>query len=530
MEHENVDPIGGAWLARRYGLDLAAPLAVVSGIAKRRTTLERDGLRFETYQEAQRPAADLRGHVTFHLKHEIPHLELLARLFGRINPQELADWVEKEPSGQYARRAGFLFEWLIGQELALHVEPAGPAIDALDSNKLVTATAGLGKLNRRWRVRDNMPGTRFFCPMVRKTPPLNQAVALDIPGMLRELEEEFGDELLMKAAVWMTLRESRSSFKIEGEADKADRIRLFADLIARRTGTGPLPLDHDALAQMQSEILGRRTTLKNFGIRQSPVFVGEMVRFGEVVHFVAPPVDDLVPMLDGVKTFLERTQGQSGMMRSAVAAFGFVYIHPMADGNGRVHRFLINDVLRRDGLIQDPMIIPVSSMISRDAAERRSYDRILDSVSAPLMRLVRDQYRFADERTLYPDGVVSNFVFTGEDMARPTWRFPDLSAHVIYLSQVMEQTIKTDMRDESQYLRAHGRARLAIKDIVEMPDVQIDRLIRSIEANGNQLSNALAREIPYLTQDGVWTEICDAVSRAFEDAPLPAEFSKLKPQ
>lgn len=36
-------------------------------------------------------------------------------------------------------------------------------------------------------------------------------------------------------------------------------------------------------------------------------------------------------------------------MRSAVAAFGFVYIHPLADGNGRVHRFLVNDILRRDG-------------------------------------------------------------------------------------------------------------------------------------------------------------------------------------
>lgn len=75
-----------------------------------------------------------------------------------------------------------------------------------------------------------------------------------------------------------------------------------------------------------------------FGIRQSPVFVGEMVRYQEVVHYVAPVAEDVPAMLEGLRVFLERTQGQSPVMRSAVASFGFVYIHPLADGNGRVHR------------------------------------------------------------------------------------------------------------------------------------------------------------------------------------------------
>ena len=72
-------------------------------------------------------------------------------------------------------------------------------------------------------------------------------------------------------------------------------------------------------------------------------------------------------------------------MRSAVLAFGFVYIHPLADGNGRVRRFLVNDVLRRDGLVKEPMILPVSSLITRDSAERRAYDGVLDVISRPLM-------------------------------------------------------------------------------------------------------------------------------------------------
>jgi hypothetical protein len=247
-----------------------------------------------------RPAATLRAHLTFHLKHEVPHFELMARLFARCDPAELASWVADEPTGQYARRAAFLFE--------------------------------------------------------------------------------FGTEPLLRFAVWMTLRESRSSFEIEGEADKTDRIRRFSDVLARRTGLGSdAPLDEPALAGLQREILGQRTTIRRFGLRQSPVFVGESARYQEIVHYVAPPQEDLAAMLEGLQVFLDRTRGQSPLMRSAVAAFGFVYLHPLADGNGRLHRFLINDVLlRRDGVVRDPMILPVSSLLTSDVAERRAYDRILE--------------------------------------------------------------------------------------------------------------------------------------------------------
>ena len=51
----------------------------------------------------------------------------------------------------------------------------------------------------------------------------------------------------MRSAVWMTLRESRSSFAIEGEADQADRIQRFADVLARRAGQGS-PSKNDTTA------------------------------------------------------------------------------------------------------------------------------------------------------------------------------------------------------------------------------------------------------------------------------------------
>lgn len=117
---------------------------------------------------------------------------------------------------------------------------------------------------------------------------------------------------------------------------------------------------------LQRSILGEATSIRLPGIRKSPVFIGQTFRYQEVIRYVAPAADDVQSMLAGIGEFLGPTAGQSPVMRAAVASFGFVYVHPLADGNGRVHRFLINDILRRDGAVPEPLIVPVSGLITRD--------------------------------------------------------------------------------------------------------------------------------------------------------------------
>lgn len=527
------DPIGAAWLMREFGIQTMGRLPVISQIGGRRATHNVDGFRQEIFIESMRPITHLAGHLLFHLRHEGMHLEFLARLFERVGPQPIQRWIDLEPTGQYARRAAFLYEWLTGTELTVPPRLGGSYVDVIKkSDRLVAASPDKVVRVTRWHVNDNLPGTRHFCPTVVKTPALLSAAEVDLHALYQALATEFGEDLLQRAAAWMTLRESKASFTIEGEADRATRIQRFADVMARRTGQGAMPLTDAPLAELQQEILGPRTTLTHLGLRKSPVFVGETVKFHEVVHYVAPPATDLQDMLAGLETFLDRTHGQSPVLRCAVAAFAFVYIHPMADGNGRVHRFLINDCLRRDGVIPEPVILPVSAVITDDAGERREYDRVLDRVSVPLMSVIRDKVTFAKIQTPYPDGVVSNIEFNDHDVARPLWRYPDLSPHVIYLAKVLERTITEQMREESRYLRGHHRARTALKEIVEMPDHQADRLLRSLEQNQGQLSRALAKEMPILAQDGVWSDIVAAVAQAFkEDEALAAEVvERYRPQ
>ena len=75
-------------------------------------------------------------------------------------------------------------------------------------------------------------------------------------------------------------------------------------------------------------------------------------------------------------------------------------------------------------------------------------------------------------------------------------------------------------------MRSHAQARTAIKDIVEMPDMQIDRIIRSAEANQGKLSNVLTKEIPILEESGVWDAIVKVIEIAFRDGPKASTLNK----
>jgi len=43
------------------------------------------------------------------------------------------------------------------------------------------------------------------------------------------------------------------------------------------------------------------------------------------------------------------SRGADPVVTAAVLAFGFVYIHPFEDGNGRLHRWFIHHVLAISG-------------------------------------------------------------------------------------------------------------------------------------------------------------------------------------
>ena len=505
--------IGYQWLADRYGVSPVQAFRTDSAIAKSRATLREDGYVHEYYPAVARPADSLAAHVAFALKHEGVHLEFLARLFDVLPATELDAWIASEPTGQYARRAGFFYEYLTGRQLAFSGVVAGNYVSALDEGAYLTATVPVN--NPRWRIRDNLPGSPDYCPLVLRTAQVRQAEQYDCAQHLADLETEFGTDLLQRSAVWLTIKESRASFAIEHEEQHVDRVQRFAAVMEQLCGHYDEPLSPAALEQLQLQILGPRAM--RYGLRRSPVFVGEADGFMQVVHYIAPHWDDTPALLSGLRHFAARTAGACALVRAAVLSFGFVYIHPMSDGNGRISRFLINDVLRRDRAIPTPFILPVSATITSSVVNRRGYDQVLELFSRPLMRKYAAAWRFGRDQVA-EDGVHHNLQFDAYQDALPAWRYPDMTDHVEYLALVVQMTIEQEMRKEAGYLRSLRVARAGVKRVIEGPDGDIDRIIRSVRENNGRMSGKLLKEFPMLADAALASEVVAAIDAAFAGA------------
>lgn len=415
-----------------------------------------------------------------------------------------------EPAGIYARRAGFFFEWITGKTLDVPDCAYGNYVDALDRGNYLVATRANNV--QRWRVRDNMPGSRAFCPIVVRSQSVQALEKFDCAKALHDLEVEFGADVLLRSAVWLTVKESRASFKIEKEEGKVERVRRFAAAMEQRCGQDGEALSLGALIELQRDILGPAT---RYGLRKFPVFVGHTSAYIDVVDYFGPHWQHTLDLLDGLRATLARTAGAASILRAAIASFGFVFIHPMADGNGRISRFLVNDVLRRDGAVPAPFILPISATITDSTQERAGYDRALEHFSKPLMRKFSDRYSFGAEVEC-EDGIRSNFHFTAYGEALPVWRYPDLTYQAEYLGHVIQMTIESEMSKEAIFLRDMDRARQAVKNHLEGPNTDIDQIIRSIRENQWKLSNKLLKAFPMLADEAMANAVVNAVREALE--------------
>jgi hypothetical protein len=178
--------------------------------------------------------------------------------------------------------------------------------------------------------------------------------------------------------------------------------------------------------------------------------------------------------MDGLTTTHERISqgGVSPVIHAAVIAYGFVYIHPFEDGNGRIHRFLIHNILARRGFTPEGVMFPISASILKNTAD---YDASLEAFSRPLMPLV--------EYTLDEDGRM-----TVHNETAVWYRYMDMTPQAEALFRFIEQTIDTELAGELAFIANYDQTKKAVQAIIDMPDRQIDLFIRFCLQNNGRLS------------------------------------------
>ena len=450
--------------------------------AVRRSEAHADQTR-EVYPKKLEHQGDLKGHLLFALKYEPTALDVLAATFKVVGPNLVRDWVLAQPTSGYARTAWFLYEFLRGETIDLPSAKSGAYANVLDPKRHFV---GVAKTSSRHRVRDNLLGVSGFAPTVRRTQKLlgrvNQALDKEVTSLTKAVDPA----VLRRAVSYLYTKETKSTFEIENEQPSPQREERF---VAALVDAAKFDLSAKAdLVALQNKIVDPRYAAKDW--RDFQNYVGETAaNYREIVHFVCPRPEDVSNLMGAWSGLGQRVLSDAidPVIAAALISFGFVFIHPFEDGNGRIHRFLIHSVLGKTGFSPEGVIFPVSVSIVRD---RGAYDVVLEKFSKPLLSLI--DWRLNDKQEMTVKGETSDL-----------YRYFDATAQTEYLYDRVEETIRKDLAEELDFIGLYDRAYKAAREVVDMPNKRLSLFVRLVMQNNGQLAKARRKVFSELSDEEI---------------------------
>ena len=437
----------------------------------RQTVTGPDG-ELHIYPKGYRPKleSDPITAIEFALKHEGLNLEIFATLFRVLDSSIIVDYVNTYPTGKHSRVLWFLYEFLMGKELDLDPVKRGPYHSVLDPELYYTAEP---VASSRHRIYNNLLGNAEFCPIVRKTVLLKEWEEKDLAKQTSNILSAYDPTVLGRASRYLYTKETMSSFEIEKEKPSPNRLTRFVRLLQDAGKEEALSKAH--LVRLQQEIVDERFASKDY--RDFQNYVGELRGYYyQTLHYICPKENDVESLCNGLlKTYFKLLHSNlNPVICAAVIAFGFVFIHPFEDGNGRIHRFLIHHILTLGGFVPKGVVLPVSATMLRRLID---YDKALEGFSKPLIQVLEGKYDLSSQGQLKVHGDTAVH-----------YRYIDYTEITEYLFSCISETIQSDFKHELDYLLAYDEVKKRIQFVVDMPDRLIDLFINLVIQNNGKLS------------------------------------------
>ena len=436
--------------------------------------------------------------LTFALKREHLNLAVLGALFER--PGVLDDvqaWLKAKPLSKYARQAGYLAHWVADAQFDYTLPAGAPRIPLLDPKKYVV---GPSTPNPQFGIVNNLLGAKSLSPLVRRTKLLQQYLVEDMAGSVQRAIAALDPELLHRAADYLYLSETRSTYGIEDEVPDNNRAAKFRRVLESAGELGAL--SETQFWQWQNQIVSPLSA--EYGYRKSQNWLSRPGRLRGIADYI-PPTEKQVPlMMQGIEALRQQTQQGSihPVIGAACAAFGFVFIHPFLDGNGRLHRFLIHHILRQCGFTPPGVVLPISARMLKQLPR---YFALLKSYSAARTALL-NYLLDSDSGTILVKSV------------QPAWLYAYFDATELceFLMECCKSCVEEDLMREVQYLRAHDLTVKELESWLDMRQSQLNTLIDVVVQGHGSLSKRKHNLVQGYSQDQI-AKIEEVVSRHFAD-------------
>lgn len=460
--------VGYTWLIEHFKLDL--PLRELCCISKVRLNTQKEQKGKWSVFDAQVKFEDtITGHLEFSIKHENIDLLILKSILNVAPKEELIKHININPKAILKKKIWFFYEFLLQKDIPIDDLPAGKYDDLINPEKYFVMNNPIKF--KRHKINYNLLGTFKFCPIIRKTEKLKEYIDKNLSLKTSELIGSVPNGIMRRAASFLLLSDSKASFEIEGERVPKKRIERWGKVINE---AGKKVLSVDEIERLHA-ILFQDTRFNKIGLRDEGVFLGERDRDGEPIpEFIGAKSDDLETLINSWMTVNKHLSEDKidPVLQAVVIAFSFIYIHPLEDGNGRLHRYLLHHVLGQREFYPKGMIFPISNVI---ADEITTYRDILVEHSSPLMESI--EWETTDK---------NNVKVLNETI--DLYRFFDCTRACEFIYSCVEKTIEETLPEELNYLESFDKTYEEIYQLIEMPDNKIKNLITFILQNNGVLS------------------------------------------
>ncbi|MDO7173726.1 Fic family protein [Mariniflexile sp. AS56] len=438
---------------------------------------------WKVFPTSYQPEETLYKQLVFAIKYEGINLLVFKSLFNTISKEDITTILNIEPMGQYSRKMWFLYEWLQQEEIDVQVDLKKRKYIPLLNTSMQYAIKG--EEAAKQKIINNLPGTTSFCPLIFKTKKLETYINANIAGKKNTFLNGIHKDVLQRASSFLLLKDSKASFTIEGENPGNNRAMRWGKAIGQ---AGNKPLSIEELIRLQQIVIENSRFLE-MGMRKKGGFVGEHDRAtGEPIpDHISAKADDVEPLLKGLIATNEALQDQSydAVLAAAIIAFGFVFIHPFVDGNGRLHRYIIHHILAKKEFTQQGVIFPVSSSILDHIDD---YKTVLESYSHPLLDHM--VWKETDDHNVEVTNNTIDF-----------YRYFDATKQAEFLYDCVQDTLERVIPQEVSYLQHYDAFKKYINNNFEMPDKMVANLVRFLEQNNGVLSKrALKKEFSGLNE------------------------------
>jgi len=308
--------------------------------------------------------------------------------------------------------------------------------------------------------------------------------ASDLGKRCEDILSAYSPELLHRALNYLYNKETKSSFALEHIRPNTSRAEKFITSLALAEKEDFC--EKQRMIGLQNRIVDAR--FKDSDYRLSQNYIGQSVAYQrEIIHFICPKPDDLPGLMEGLINSHKRMKAGnvSPVIHAAAIAYGFVFLHPFEDGNGRIHRFLIHNILSLRGMVPSGLMFPISAVMLKNSMD---YDASLEVFSRPMLQLV--DYRLDTMGKM-----------TVENDTASLYRFMDMTPQAEALYQFVKMTIEEELVQELSFLANYDSTKKAIQDIIDMPDRLIDLFIQlCLHNNGSLSGRKRADHFDFLTE------------------------------